>query len=208
MISLIRNSLLGYSPANTPHLTPAFELDSAISEFSGMLESIGLPTRISTAHDLDVLMEALEKVVRNLHLWQYYVLDPVLEKEAVKSVISSGKVEPWKGPDVKGREAAELATIFRSTENFKGLGQFTKRFGVHADGGIAAGFVKAAVGESEASQPEKLATLWQAVVDVMNVNLYKEWEDDTKTAIEHVRNRAKYIRLDENGPKLGPISKE
>jgi glycogen debranching enzyme len=126
----------------------------------------------------------------------------------VKSAISSGKLELWEGPDVKGRKAAELATIFRSTNKIKGLAQFAKRFGVHVDGGIAAGFVKAAFEGSEANESEKLVTLWQAVVDVLNVDLYKEWEDDTKVAIEQVRNRAKFTRLDENGPKLGPISKE
>jgi glycogen debranching enzyme len=151
-------------------------------------------------------MEALEKVVRNLNLWQYYVLDPVREEKAVKSAISSGKVEAWKGPDVKGKKSAELADIFLSTKKIEGLGQFAKRFGVHVDGGIAAGFVQAAFGESEAT--EKLATLWKDVVDVLNVDLYKEWKEDTKATTEFVRNRAMYLRLDANGPKRGPISKE
>jgi glycogen debranching enzyme len=153
-------------------------------------------------------MEALEKVIRNLHLWQYYVLDPARETEAVKSAISSGEVEVWKGPDVKGKNAVELAHIFRTSKLVKGLGQFAKRFGVHVDGGIAAGFVKAAFGNSEAKGPEEWAALWKTVVDVLNVDLYKEWEDDTKVAIENVRNRAKYMRLDDHGDKLGLISKE
>lgn len=153
-------------------------------------------------------MDALDKVVRNLHLWQYYVLDSAREKEAVKSAITSGKLELWNGSDVKGKTAAELARIFRSTKKINGLGQFTRRFGVHVDGKFAAGFVKAAFGDSETKKPEELATLWQTVVDVLNVDLYKEWQDDTKVAIEQVRSRAKYMRLDEHGPRLGPISKE
>ncbi|KAJ8094335.1 bifunctional 4-alpha-glucanotransferase/amylo-alpha-1,6-glucosidase [Marasmius tenuissimus] len=37
--------------------------------------------------------------------------------------------------------------------------------------------------------------------------LYQEWEEDTRVAIDNVKNRLKYARLDENGPKLGEISK-
>ena len=153
-------------------------------------------------------MEALEKVIRNLHLWQYYVLDPVREKEAVKSAIASGTVELWKVSDFKGKSAVELATIFLSTKKIQGFGQFRKRFGMHVDGGIAAGFVKAAFRDSDANDPETLATLWKSVVDILNVDFYKEWEGDTKAAIGFIRNRAKYLRLDPNGPKMGSISKE
>ena len=153
-------------------------------------------------------MEALEKVIRDLHLWQYYVLDPVREKDAVKSAIASGTVEAWKVSDFKGKSAAELALIFLSTKKIQGLGQFAKRFGMHVDGSVAAGFAKAAFEDSETNDSETLATLWKSVVDILNVDFYKEWEEDTKAAIGFIRNRAKYLRLDPNGPKRGSISKE
>ena len=47
---------------------------------------------------------------------------------------------------------------------------------------------------------------WGRVVDVLNVPLYAEWEEDTKVALESVKNRLKYIRLEEGGPKLGEIT--
>ena len=34
----------GFSPANSPHLLPALELDDAIIKFSGSLKSLGLPS--------------------------------------------------------------------------------------------------------------------------------------------------------------------
>lgn len=198
----------GYSPASTPHLTPALELDTAIIEFSSKLEENGLPREVSSEKDINILIAELEKVVQGLHLWQYYVLDPDREKEAVKAALSSGKVQNWKVVDVKGKNVAELAVIFRASKKIRGLGELASRYGVHVDGGVAAGFIKAAFADSEVTDDEGLATAWQKVVDVLNVDLYKAWEDDTKIAIANVKNRVKYTRLDPHGPKLGVISKE
>jgi len=199
---------VGYSPANTPHLSPALELDTAILKFSENLVEKGLPTKIASAKDLDVIIAELEKVVRGLDLWQFYVLDPAFEKAATESALSAGNVEVWKGPDVKGKRTAELADIFRATKKMQGIGKFASRYGVHVGGNVAAGFVEAAYAGSDVKSHEALASAWQKVVDVLNVDLYKEWEEDTKVAIEHVKNRAKYLRLDKDGPKWGPISKE
>jgi len=103
---------------------------------------------------------------------------------------------------------ADLAIIFRASKEIRGLGRLASRYGVHVDGGIAAGFIKAAFADSEVKGDEGLAIAWQKVVDVLNVDLYKEWEDDIKVAIDNVKNRVKYTRLDPHGPKLGDISNE
>jgi glycogen debranching enzyme len=139
-------------------------------------------------------------------LWQYYVIDSAREKETVKASLSSGKVEAWKGPDVKDKPVADLANIFRGIGKIKGLAEYASRFGVQVEGPVAAGFVKAAFAELD--DADALSTAWQKVVDVLNVDLYKEWEDDTKAAVDGVKNRLKYIRLDAHGPRLGEITKQ
>ena len=35
----------------------------------------------------------------------------------------------------------------------------------------------------------------------------EEWKNDTQAALDNIRNRLRYIRLEEHGPKLGPITK-
>ncbi|CAA7267401.1 unnamed protein product [Cyclocybe aegerita] len=202
---LVEHPEAGFSPANTPHLAPALELDSAIVEFSGSLVSNGLPTTVSSEDDINVLMNAFEKVVRGLSLWQYYVLDTTREKDSVKAALASGKIEPWSGPTVKGKDVGSLADILREEKKINGLGKFASRSGVGVDGGVAAGFVQAAF--SELQDKEALANAWIRVVDVLNVPLYREWEDDTNVALSNVGNRLKYTRLDAHGPKLGEISK-
>ncbi|KAL0067147.1 bifunctional 4-alpha-glucanotransferase/amylo-alpha-1,6-glucosidase [Marasmius tenuissimus] len=195
----------GFSPHNSPHLTPALELDTAMITFSTSLASKGLPTIVKTEEDVNALMSAFHDVVKGLDLWQYYVLDTAREKDSVKAALSSHRVTTWKGTDVAGKAVGELAEIAKSNNVIVGLGKLASRYGVHSDAGAAAGLVKAAfVGIND---DDALADAWVRVVDVINMPLYQEWEEDTRVAIDNVKNRLKYARLDENGPKLGEISK-
>ncbi|KAF9525972.1 glycoside hydrolase family 13 protein [Crepidotus variabilis] len=203
---LVEHPEAGFSPSNTPHLAPALELDTAIIEFSSKLAANGLPSKVSSEQDLNVIISAFEKTIRGLDLWQYYVVDPAREKETIKAALASGEIEVWRGSHIKGKPVSDLAIIFRDAGKVKGLGQLASRFGVHVDGAVAAGFVKAAF--TEIQDADALATAWQKVVDVLNVDLYKEWEEDTKAAIDGVKNRLKYTRLDAHGPQMGEISKE
>ncbi|KIY52794.1 glycoside hydrolase family 13 protein [Fistulina hepatica ATCC 64428] len=195
----------GYSPSNTPHLTPALEIDTALIDLSGRLAEKGLPTLVGSLHDMDVLTSAVSEAIKELKLWQYYVLDVSGEHESVKSALMSGDTQNWNGPDVNGKSVSELADILRPTGFIRGLGKFVARFGVKVDGPVAAGFIKAAF--SHLTDSDELADAWVRVVDVLNVPLYQEWEDDIRVAVDNTRNRLKYTRLDAHGPKLGEISK-
>ena len=194
----------GYSPANSPHLAPALELDTAILDFSTTLQKRGLPTQVTSAADVDTLIDALTEYLKSLDLWQYYVLDIKAERENVKVSLSTNKVTPWDGPDVAGKTLVELFQILKDSGKIIGYHGLAGRFSTKVEGSVAAGFVKAAF--LEISDLDALADAWIRVVDVVNVSLYEEWNDDTKIALESIKNRLKYIRLDEHGPKLGPIS--
>lgn len=195
----------GYSPENTPHLAPALELDTAMIEFSMSLASKGLPVQITCQQDVDILLTELEKEARALNLWQYYVMNATTERASVKSSLSSGQVALWRGPDVKGKSVVEIAEIVRSSGLIRGFGKLSARFGVCVDGCVAAGLVKAAF-VYDVNDIEALTEAWGRIVDVLNVPLYAEWEEDTKIAMENMKNRLQYTRLDEKGPKLGEIS--
>ncbi|KAI9458217.1 glycoside hydrolase family 13 protein [Lactarius psammicola] len=196
----------GYSPLNFPHLVPALELDDAIIDFSGSLKDHGLPTEVTSMDDVELLLDAFHDYIQQFNFWQYYVLDLKKEKEAVQAALSSGEIKPWDGPDVTGKSAAELATIMRAYRNgefLQGLSKYAKRFGVTVDGAVAAGFVLAARG-SDAG----LANAWGDVVDALNLPLYREWEEDVNIALENIKNRLKYTRLDDHGPKMGEITRK
>ena len=121
-------------------------------------------------------------------------------------VLSSGDTPQWSGPDVAGKTIVELAHIFRESGKISGIGQFGGRFAVKADSKIAAALLKAAF--AELNDPNALAEAWGRVVDVINVPLYEEANEDIKAALNGVRARIDYTRLDPHGPKLGEISAE
>ncbi|KAI3619877.1 glycogen debranching enzyme [Moniliophthora roreri] len=194
------------APHNSPHLTPALELDTAMITFSSTLSSKGLPNFIKSEDDLDTLMNAFQDVVKGLNLWQYYVLDTAREKDSIKVALSSNRVTAWSGSDITGKSVVELAEIARCNGFIIGLGKLASRYGVRSDPSAAAGLVKAAF--VSISDIDALADAWVRVVDVINVPLYQEWEEDTRVANDNVRNRIKYTRLDSNGPKLGKISEK
>lgn len=174
-------------------------------EFSTNLAAKGLPTDVKSQGDLDTLINAFEKEVKALNLWQYYVLNPKEEKAAVKSAVTDGKISPWKGEDVSGKSVVEVSKIAKSSGIVEGLGQLGARLSVKVNGGVAAGLAQAAFPQI-AGNADALAEKWGEVVDVINVPLYEEWEEDTKIALDSIKNRLKYIRLEEGGPKLGEIS--
>lgn len=198
---------VGFSPANTPHLAPALELDTAMIEFSASLASRGLPVNITSPQDIDTLIDAFEKEVRLLKLWQYYVLDATREMESIKSALNSNQLSLWQGSSVKGKSVVEIAEIVKSSGSIKGFGKFAERFGVRVDGSVAAGIAKAAF-VNIANDNNALAEAWGKVVDVLNMPLYAEWEEDTKAALESVKNRLTYTRLTEGGPHMGEISEK
>jgi glycogen debranching enzyme len=198
---------IGYTPANTPHLAPALEIDNAIIQLSASLELKGLPMRVESQQDVDTLTNALHTELTVLNLWQYYVLDMVNEKASVKASLENNSVLPWDGADVSGKSVVALAEILRASGKIQGLGKLNGRFQVHVDGAISAGFAQAAFVDL-ADNVEALVDAWARVVDVLNVPLYEEWEDDIKVALDNVRSRLKYTRLEESGPKMGAISQE
>lgn len=180
------------------------ELDTAILDFSATLQTRGLPIQVTSAADVDTLVGGLTDYLKSLDLWQYYVLDVKAERESVKAALSTDKITPWDGPDVAGKTVEKLFEILKDSGKIIGYHGLAGRFSTKVDSSVAAGFVKAAF--SDLSDVGALVDSWIRVVDIVNVSLYEEWNEDTKVALDNIKSRLKYTRLDDNGPKLGPIS--
>lgn len=197
--------LSGYSPANTPHLTIALELDNAIIEFSAALPKLGLPTEVKSEADVETLITAFEKYLEGSDLWQFYVFDVEAERKRVKGALEKGNVKPWP-KNIQHKEVKQLAEVARYSGRLIGLGLPQKRDGPKVDPELSASIVKSAFVDID--DIDALADAWVRIVDVLNVPLYEIWKEDTKAAMDNIRNRLKYTRLDEHGPRLGPITKE
>ncbi|CAG8464281.1 8825_t:CDS:10 [Acaulospora morrowiae] len=65
-----------YNLVNSPHLIPAYELDSAFREYSKNLSSLGLPTFVHSESDLNAVIEGVKQhVIKKIKLWEFYVID-------------------------------------------------------------------------------------------------------------------------------------
>lgn len=173
-------------------------------QFSSSLLSNGLPSIITSEDDVNTLVNAFEKVTRELNLWQYYVLDSTRERKSIMDALQSGKITPWSGSNLQNKTVEDLAGVLKNANKINGLGRLASRFSVAVDGPVSAGFTRAAF--PDIRDQEELADIWVKIVDVLNVPLYREWEEDTKAAIANIRNRLKYTRLDAHGPRVGEIS--
>ncbi|KAH9945728.1 glycoside hydrolase family 13 protein [Amylocystis lapponica] len=203
---LLEHPEAGYSPSNTPHLAPALELDDAIVRFSATLSASGFSTSVNSQQDVETLISGFQDSLKELNMWQYYVLDVVRERASVKEALEKANVKAWAGPEVAHKTIAELADIVRASGHVQGLRRLEKKFGTHIDGPVAAGLVKAAFVDVQDS--DALSDAWVRIVDVLNIPLYEEWKTDTQVAVDNIKNRLVYTRLDEHGPKMGAISEK
>lgn len=211
---------VGYNVSTAPWLRSALELDTELLQFSQDLSKHGLPTTLKSEDDLIKIMDSMkEKVVAKLKLWEFYVIDVERDAEAA--------VESWSKADITfpeggfgGSDFGGLETIKNSTpaqqsefltrsalENKDRLGE---RYFRRVNPKVAAALLTAIYGrfdgDSGDSTDRKAARSYAVkVLDELNLPLYKEYDRDVAELLEQVFNRTKYTRLDDHGPKLGPI---
>lgn len=192
----------GYNVVNSPHLEGALEVDTALLAFSESLEKRGLPTDIKSSADLDRIGQVLrDQVLPQLQLWQYYVIDVQGAKEQVKAGWStSSKTDV----DWKTFDRATKVREFGNRCMKSGWDLLGPRFHAAVDVPSAVAALRALTGDSVEAALQELG----GILDDLNVDRYKLYDEDVKSILDNTLNRAKYTRLDEHGPKLGPITKK
>ncbi|KAK0748338.1 glucanotransferase domain of glycogen debranching enzyme-domain-containing protein [Apiosordaria backusii] len=217
---LLEHPEAGYNLTTAPWLESAYLLDTKLLELGFKLEKLGLPTELKSVDDLVKIMDAIKKeVIAEIRLWEYYVLD--VERDADAAVeswvvgkttfpdnsIGSGGLDALRSAPAE--EQAEWITKY-GLQNMDRLGE---RFRRRADPNVAAALLSVLFGKYEGN---KGSTADQAaarnrlvnILDVVNVPFYKEYDAEVSDTLQQVFNRIKYVRLDEHGPKLGPINQE
>ncbi|CCG80823.1 Glycogen debranching enzyme [Taphrina deformans PYCC 5710] len=195
----------GYNLENSPHLCAAYALDTALLDFSENLGRFGLPTDLKNTGDLLRVMEGMKsRVFGQIKLWEFYVIDT---KEALKTIaeaanssetdsLSLGTVSHLSGLEEQADKALELGIV----PDYKFLGD---RFSKKVDAKLFSSFVTQLVGDASVPVAEVAA----ALLDEINLKFYKEYDVDQEHIIEQLYNRIKYMRVEESGLRLGPITK-
>ncbi len=196
-----------YSPANSPHLQPADELEKALLELNAHLSDHGIPDELKSDADVAKLINAVkEHVIAPLKLWQYYAIDVKAAKESFNSAIKTQKAEPSSrsAPQVTEAVLKEAASKLKSSA-VKNEMTLAARFGTTIDAAEAVKIVQSDYGFTDAQQA---AAFFAKVADEVNASYYATYDDDVKAILSNLEGRVKFTRLDSNGPKLGKISPE
>ena len=207
----------GYNALTAPWLESALELDTALLAYSRKLDTLGLPVDLKSEGDLKKVIDAIPThVLEPLGLWQYYTVDVTYDARAAtdawvggQATFPAGKVDSLGVVAVRDWPVTRKADFIRG-EELAGMG---RRHGRRIDPSVGAALLTAIFGQYEPGVAETAdeAAARQEMVKVLNevnVPLYQEHDADRAVILEQLFQRVKYLRLDEHGPKLGPITEE
>ncbi|KAK4116570.1 glycoside hydrolase family 133 protein [Canariomyces notabilis] len=210
----------GYNLTTAPWLESAYLLDTKLLEFGFNLERLGLPTELKSLDDLLKIMEAIKKqVIAEIRLWEYYVIDVDRDADAAieswvvgKSTFPEGSLGPG-GPDTLHSASVEEQAKWLIKHGLRGMDRLGERFRRRVDPNVAAALLSALFGRHEGGDgqsPDQAAarTKMAQLLDIVNVPFYEEYDAEIAETLQQLFNRIKYVRLDEHGPKLGPINRE
>ncbi|GMM31571.1 bifunctional 4-alpha-glucanotransferase/amylo-alpha-1,6-glucosidase [Martiniozyma asiatica (nom. inval.)] len=200
---------VGYNEETAPHLKAAIELDSNLLHFSSRMSSHGYPCEISNETDLNKIIDGIKiHVLGDLKLWQYYVLnvnEHLTKLEHSWTYADKSKFCKIEVPNEIKYDLIKLAAFVKDT---CAVNKFTlgDRFGNQLD--IAKfSAVLADLHDPDASF-EGIKKHASEIMDEINLPLYREYDTDNSIIMDQIYNRIKYLRLDDNGPKLGKITEE
>lgn len=211
----------GYNLTTAPWLESAYELDTKLLELSSRLKELGLPTNLKSSDDLLLIMDAIKKeVIAKIRLWEYYAIDVDRDADAALEAWVKGNTHTMRSNPsffdnveiLKNASFKEQVEFIRQY-GISGAERMGERFRRKVRPDVAASFLSFALGRYEDNSPE---TPDQAaarakileVLDALNVDFYKEYDTEVDVILQQLFNRIKYVRLDDNGPKLGEINKE
>lgn len=199
-----------YSPHNSPHLTPAEELDRALIEYSDRLGALGLPTDPHSQGEANAIVQGVKAhVLQPLRLWEYYVVNVQAGKQdfaqAWDAAGSGRSISSLGNDDLRScneRDAFHLIQRHGLRNNMT----LSDRFTTHIDVGVAVSVMKGIYSDSESK--DQVAEKYAEVLDRINVPLYATYDDDVKTILHNLEGRLMFMRVEQGGPKMGPITRE
>jgi len=188
----------GYNLHNSPHLTAAYQLDTALLEFSSNLRHLGYPTLINSVDDLLKIMEGIKThVLGGLRLWEFYILDPIPHATAI--------LNRWKSMDYKRYVFSDVDFSNMSLKDkahvvaekgLQGAESLGDRFKLALDENIGAAYLYAVLGKYSDARVTDAQGEITNVINEINLPFYKQFDSDREAILENIFNRVKYVRMD------------
>lgn len=210
----------GYNLTTAPWLESAYLLDTKLLELGLKLEKLGLPTTLKSLDDLLKIMDAIKKeVIAEIRLWEYYALNVDRDADAAVDAWAAGAAEfPEGSVGSEGIDSLRSATVedqarFLIKNGLVGMDRLGERFRRSVSPKVAAALLSIIFGKYEGeyggtADRAAARTTIVGILDIVNVPFYKEYDEEVAETLQQLFNRIKYVRLDDHGPKLGPINRE
>ena len=205
----------GYNIETAPWLESALELDTALLKYGNDLTALGLPSDLKNVDDLKKVMDGMKvHVIEPLRLWEYYVVNVERDAQAAVSAWTRSEAtnSPGTTPNADISRAKDWSLKQQADYLFghglNGRGEMASRFHRCLVPQVAAALLNSILGKykdnHEASAKLALKTITK-ILDELNLPFYREYDTDENEILKQVFNRIKYVRLDDHGPKAGPM---
>ena len=203
----------GYNLVNSPHLRPANEVDVAILEFSESLGPVyGLNPDVQTDGQLNDVMALFKNlIVPGIRLWEFYVIDvktSLLNFADLweSKLTSNAKENTYKNFSLGSLSLKEKAD--RLAADALAVAKEGHRFAKTIILDKAVYFIQKVIQDVGGSSATHLAVKeFESILNEINLAFYREYDQDLESILTQVTNRARYLRVAEHGPRLGPISR-
>lgn len=146
-------------------------------------------------------------VLKQLDLWEYYVLDVEAHQQpfmsAWKQSEGGSAIGSIGSEQLAGRS---LDDGFNILQNYALIDRMalSARFVTHVDISIA---VKVYRQIGQGHSDEEVFAAFRSSLDKINAPLYATYDEDYRTIVSNLAGRLRYQRLDSHGPLLGAITK-
>lgn len=166
---------------------------------------------ITTENELNRALSVFkEREFPNLELWQFYVIDKISFLKSFKQKWSNQSfslLENYSQINVYELSLKQKADLLRKD----GLLDINvgHRYSKTLDLEVACSFISNILQyKGSLFSVESAVKEIESILDEINLAFYQEFDSDAACIFDQVQNRARYLRLAENGPKLGKLTKE
>lgn len=199
----------GYNIETAPWLEAALELDNALLQYGTDLAKYGLPTELKSVDDLQRVMDGMKPHCLDLvNIWEFYVVKVTRDAQAAVDAWMSGITSADnKANGAKDWSLSQKVDFLRGNALI-GANEFAGRFHRRIDPHMAAALLTSVYGHGQFDLQKTALETMTGWLNALNVPFYREYDADVAVIKQQVMDRVKYLRLDDNGPKLGPINQK
>jgi len=153
-------------------------------------------------------------VFSEIKLWEFYVVDVISSLQEFRTEVEAKTPYAHDLFDHNGltkMTLKERAATFAEA-GLSGVGTHGDRHHKKVTTSTALSFMSALL-DIDFTNPKSLSVddvceEYKKILNEVNLEFYKAYDKDVETIVKNIESRVKYIRLDEHGPKLGPITDE